>query len=299
MAQLPPISAEFPFEPHYVEVLGSRMHYVEVGQGPPVLFLHGNPTWSYLWRNVLPHTADAGRCIAVDLIGMGRSDKPDLDYRFVDHARYLDAFIEALDLRDLALVVHDWGSGLGFHYARRHEDNVRGIAFMEAILKPLASWDEFPAEAAELFKSFRTDELGWQLIVDQNVFVERVLPGSILRKLSDLEMAAYREPFADPPSRKPVWRWPNEIPIAGEPTDVAEIVEAYAAWLQRSHVPKLLLHAEPGALTRAPVVAWCREHLPSLATIGVGGGSHFIQEDCPQTIGMALAIWLRALPTRT
>jgi haloalkane dehalogenase len=271
------------------EVLGSRMHYEEQGEGKPVLFLHGNPTSSYLWRNVMPHVAGVGRCIAPDLIGMGQSDKPDLDYRFVDHARYVDGFIDALGLEDVALVVHDWGSALGFHYAHRNEDNVRGLAFMEAILAPIPSWDAFPAGARELFQAFRTPEVGWDLIAKQNVFVERAIPGSIVRKLTDEEMDAYRAPFPDEASRKPIWRWPNEIPIAGEPADVTEIVGAYNGWLQATQLPKLLFFAEPGALIQAPVVQWARSALPNLETVDLGAGIHYVQEDHPEIIGREVA----------
>jgi len=275
----------------YADVLGSRMYYVDEGEGKPVLFLHGNPTSSYLWRNVIPHVTGVGRCIAPDLIGMGRSDKPDLEYRFVDHARYLDAFIGALELEDVALVVHDWGSGLGFHYAHRNEGNVRGLAFMEAILAPVPSWDAFPDGAREMFQAFRTPEVGWGLICKQNVFVEQAIPGSIVRKLTDEEMDAYRAPFPDEASRKPIWRWPNEIPVAGEPADVAEIVAAYNAWLQETELPKLLLHAEPGALIPAPMVAWARSALPNLETVDLGAGIHYVQEDHPDTIGREVARW--------
>jgi len=275
----------------YADVLGSRMYYVDEGEGKPVLFLHGNPTSSYLWRNVIPHVTGVGRCIAPDLIGMGRSDKPDLEYRFVDHARYLDAFIEALELEDVALVVHDWGSGLGFLYAHRKEGNVRGLAFMEAILAPVPSWDAFPDGAREMFQAFRTPEVGWDLICKQNVFVEQAIPGSIVRKLTDEEMDAYRAPFPDEASRKPIWRWPNEIPVAGEPADVAEIVAAYNAWLQETELPKLLLHAEPGALIPAPMVAWARSALPNLETVDLGAGIHYVQEDHPDTIGREVARW--------
>jgi haloalkane dehalogenase len=277
------------------DVLGSRMSYVDEGEGPPVLFLHGNPTSSYLWRNVIPHVTGVGRCIAPDLIGMGRSDKPDLDYRFVDHARYLDEFIGALGLEDVALVAHDWGSALGFHYAHRNEGNVRGLAFMEAILAPVPSWDAFPEGARELFQAFRTPELGWDLICRQNVFIEQAIPGSVVRKLTDEEMDAYRAPFPDEQSRKPIWRWPNEIPVAGEPADVTEIVAGYADWLQKTDLPKLLLHAEPGALIPAPMVAWARSALPNLETVDLGAGIHFVQEDHPATIGREVARWAGAL----
>lgn len=290
-----PISAAFPFESRYIDVLGSRMHYIEEGSGAPILFLHGNPTSSYLWRNVIPHLSGLGRCIAVDLIGMGRSDKPPLEYRFVDHARYLDAFIAALDLRQITLVVHDWGSALGFHYAARNPNKVRAIAFMEAIMRPI-SWDEFPASARGMFQGFRTPGKGEELIFDRNAFVERVLPGSIMRQLSDEEMERYREPYRERESRRPTWRWPNEIPIDGQPADVTEIAAAYSQYLQTSPVPKLLLTATPGALIQESMVRWCREHLPNLTIVEIGPGSHFVQEDQPHRIGEAIAEWLRSLP---
>jgi haloalkane dehalogenase len=279
----------------YAEVLDSRMYYEEQGEGKPVLFLHGNPTSSFLWRNVIPHVAGAGRCIAPDLIGMGRSDKPDLDYRFVDHARYVDGFIDALGLEDLALVVHDWGSALGFHYARRNEGNVRGLAFMEAILAPVPAWEAFPERRREMFQAFRTPEVGWDLIAKQNVFVERTLPGAVMRKLTDEEMDAYRAPFPDEASRKPVWRWPNEIPIEGEPADVAEIVGAYNRWLQETQLPKLLFYAEPGALVPRPMVEWARSALSNLQTVDLGNGIHYLQEDHPDAIGREVARWVAAL----
>jgi haloalkane dehalogenase len=279
----------------YAEVLDSRMYYEEQGEGKPVLLLHGNPTSSFLWRNVIPHVAGAGRCIAPDLIGMGRSDKPDLDYRFVDHARYVDGFIDALGLEDLALVVHDWGSALGFHYARRNEGNVRGLAFMEAILAPVPAWEAFPERRREMFQAFRTPEVGWDLIAKQNVFVERALPGAVVRKLTDEEMDAYRAPFPDEASRKPVWRWPNEIPIEGEPADVAEIVGAYNRWLQETQLPKLLFYAEPGALVPRPMVEWARSALSNLQTVDLGNGIHYLQEDHPDAIGREVARWVAAL----
>ena len=278
-----------------VDVHGSRMYYVEEGEGSPVLFLHGNPTSSYLWRNVIPHVSSGARCIAPDLIGMGRSDKPDIDYRFSDHARYLEGFIEALGLGDVVLVLHDWGSGLGFDWARRRADRVRGLAFMEAILAPVPSWDVFPEGARKMFQAFRTPEVGWDLIAKQNVFVEQALPASVVRTLSDEEMDAYRAPFPDEASRKPVWRWPNEIPIEGEPADVAEAVGAYSAWLQETEVPKLLFAATPGALITAPVVEWARSALPNLEVVDLGEGIHYVQEDHPEEIGRGIARWLAEL----
>ena len=288
------ISPDVPYSSRFVDVLGSRMHYVEGGSGDPVLFLHGNPTSSYLWRNVMPHLDGVARCIAPDLVGMGQSDKPDLEYRLVDHARYVDGFIEALGLERVTLVIHDWGSALGFHYARRHEANVKGIAFMEAIVRPV-TWDEWPRTVRPLFQKFRTPEVGWDLVVNKNVFVEQVLPGAIMRDLTDQEMDAYRAPFLDPPSRKPVWRWPNEIPVDGEPADVGELVGAYADWLGQSQVPKLLLYSHPGAILRSDLVEWCRQNVSALDTVDIGPGLHFVQEDRPHEIGKAIGGWYARL----
>ena len=285
-----PISEEMPYPSKYAEVLGSRMHYVEAGEGDPILFLHGNPTSSYLWRNVMPHLESSARVIAPDLIGMGHSDKPDLEYRFVDHARYLDAFIEALGLERLTLVIHDWGSALGFHYAHRYPANVKGVAFMEAVMRPV-TWDEWPHTVRPLFQKFRTPEVGWDLVVNKNVFVEQVLPGAIKRKLTETEMNRYREPFLDPPSRKPVWRWPNEIPVEGEPPDVVAIAEGYGEWLRESETPKLLLAFTPGALLRKDMAEWCRQNLRALTVEELGAGLHFVQEDQPHAIGAAIKTW--------
>jgi haloalkane dehalogenase len=288
------ISAAFPFESRFVEVQGSRMHYVEEGSGDPVLLLHGNPTSSYLWRNVIPHLSPLARCVAPDLIGMGKSDKPDIEYGFFDHVRYVEGFVEALGLRNITFVVHDWGSALAFHYARRHEGNVKGLAFMEAIVRPL-SWDEWPEQARGVFQAFRTPGVGENLILEQNAFVEQVLPGAIFRKLSQEEMDLYRQPYPDPASRKPTWRWPNEIPIEGEPADVVEAAQAYAEWLGKSDVPKLLLYAQPGAIMREPLVEWCRKNVRNLKTVDIGAGVHFVQEDRPHEIGEAIAEWYRGL----
>ena len=288
------ISPDFPFESKYIEVHGSKMHYVEEGSGDPVLFLHGNPTSSYLWRNVIPHVSPLARCIAPDLIGMGKSDKPDIEYRFFDHVPYIEGFIEQLGLQNITLVVHDWGSGLGFHYASRHEGNVKGIAFMEVIL-PVPSWDDFPEMGRDMFKSFRTKDVGEDLLINQNMFVEQVLPMSIVRKLTDEEMNRYREPYVDPPSRKPIWRWPNELPVEGEPADVWEAATAYQEWLQRTEVPKILFHATPGALMSAALVESLKSTLKNLKTVDIGPGVHFVQEDNPHKIGEAIAEWYRGL----
>ncbi len=289
------ISAAFPFESKFLEVRGSKMHYVEQGEGDPILFLHGNPTSSYLWRNVIPHVSGHGRCIAPDLIGMGKSDKPDLEYRFFEHANYVEDFIGALELSNITLVIHDWGSGLGFHYAALHPDKIKAIAFMEAIVLPVPSWDTFSSDFKEIFQSFRTDKVGWDLIVNQNFFVEKILPSGVVRELTEEEMNVYREPYLEPETRKPLWRWPNEIPIEGEPSDVNQAVLKYNAKLVEWDIPKLLFYAEPGALLPKPAVEWCEVNLKNLTSINLGKGRHYLQEDHPHAIGEALAEWYRAL----
>lgn len=289
------ISAAFPFESKYVEVLGSQMHYVEEGSGDPILFLHGQPTSSYLWRNIIPHVSPLGRCIAPDLIGFGKSDKPDIEYRFPDHVRYVEGFIEELGLRNITLVIHDWGSGLGLHYARRNEGNIKGIAMMEALLMSIPSWDEFPEPMRDLFKDLRSPEVGWDLLVNQNIFVESILPNAVVRDLTGEEMDVYRAPFVDPAHRKPIWRWPNELPLAGEPADVVEAVDAYSAWLQQSDLPKLLFHGTPGILIPQEMVEWCKANLSNLKTVDIGPGIHYLQEDNPHAIGTELAAWYPTL----
>lgn len=289
------ISADFPFESHYVEVLGSKIHYIDEGAGDPILFLHGQPTSSYLWRNIIPHVTGQGRCIAPDLIGFGKSDKPDIEYRFFDHVKYIEGFIEALGLKNITLVIHDWGSGLGFHYAMRNEDNIKGIAFLEAILNPIPGWEMFPESFREVFQGFRTPEVGWDMLVNKNMFIEQILPGGVVRPLTETEMNVYREPFTDPATRKPVWRWPNELPIAGNPADVTEAVTTYNQKLQQSDLPKLLFYATPGAILPEPMVEWCRQNLKNLQTIDIGPGLHFLQEDNPHLIGSELANWYSTL----
>ena len=274
-------------------VLGKRMAYVDRGSGPAVVFLHGNPTSSYLWRNVMPHLEGQARCIAPDLIGMGDSDKLEQpgpgSYRFVEHRRYLDALLEQLALGDdVTLVIHDWGSALGFDWARRHAGRVRGIAYMEAIVMPV-TWAQWPEPIRPLFQGFRS-QAGEDMVLRKNVFVERVLPGSILRRLSDGEMAEYRRPFArEGEDRRPTLTWPREIPIDGEPADVAGIVQAYADWLKASPLPKLFINAEPGAILTGAMREFCRTW-PNQREVSVRG-SHFIQEDSPDDIGRTVADW--------
>jgi haloalkane dehalogenase len=289
------ISADFPYESRFLEIDGANIHYIEKGAGDPILFLHGNPTSSYLWRNIIPHLTSVGRCIAMDLIGMGKSDKPDMEYRFYDHVKYVEGFIEKMRLENITLVIHDWGSGLGFHYAMRNESNIKGIAFMEAIIMSVPSWDWFPGEMKEIFQAFRTPDVGWDMIVNKNIFIEQILPGGVVRKLTEEEMNYYRSPFLDPASRRPVWQWPNEIPIGREPPDVAEAVDNYSGKLQQSELPKLLFYATPGALLPQLVVDWCQQNLKNLSSVNIGQGLHYLQEDNPHLIGSEIASWYKTL----
>ena len=273
-----------------IRVDDSEMSYVDVGQGDPIVFLHGNPTWSYLWRNIIPPLSQLGRCLAPDLVGMGQSaPSPRQAYRFVDHARYLDHWFDALELtREVALVLHDWGSALGFYRAFRHPRQVRAIAYMEALVQP-RRWSDWPSGRDQLFRAMRSSD-GERLVLDQNYFVETVLPKSILRKLSDEEMAAYRRPFATRESRLPTLIWPRELPIEGAPADVVDIVESYGAWLAQSQIPKLFVNAEPGSLLSGRAREFCRTWPKQRET--TVKGIHFVQEDAPSEIAAALKSFL-------
>ena len=294
MTTTPDISADFPFESNYIEVHGSKIHYVEQGTGDPILFLHGNPTSSYLWRNIIPYASQVGRAIAPDLIGMGKSDKPDIEYRFFDHVKYVEGFIEKMELRNITFVIHDWGSALGFHYAMRHESNVKGLAFMEAILMQ-ESWATFPKEFKIGFRLFRTPGINWLMIVAGNMFVKQILPQAMVRKLTQEEKDRYGEPFKSLGSRKPILQWPNEIPFDGKPADVAEAVDSYSEKLQQSELPKLLFHATPGGIITPSKLEWSRQNLKNLKMVDIGEGIHYLQEDNPHLIGSELASWYGSL----
>jgi haloalkane dehalogenase len=291
-----PLSAAFPYQKAFTTVRGSKMAYVDVGRGPVVLFIHGNPTSSYLWRNVIPHVSGTHRVIAVDLIGMGDSDKPAIDYSFADQAAYLDGFITQLGLKDITLVVHDWGSALGMRYARLNPDNVKAIAFMEALIPPT-----FPAAAPEalgpqfgpLMRNIRTAGIGEKMVLEQNFFVEVMLGqhGSA-RPLTAEALAEYRRPFATAESRKPTLAFPRALPIGGSPSDTVAEIAANGAWLAATRIPKLMFHATPGAVTPPPVVQAIKATVSGLEDIDIGPGGHFLQEDNPQAIGEGLARWL-------
>ncbi len=277
-----------------VEVHGAKMAVIDEGSGDPIVFLHGNPTSSYLWRNVMPHLEGRGRLIAPDLIGMGDSQKlPDSGpdrYTFVEHRRYLDGLLEQLGVNaNVTLVIHDWGSALGFDWANRHRDAMKGIAYMEGIVKPV-TWDAWPENARGIFQAFRSPA-GEDVVLEKNVFVERVLPSAILRDMDDEAMAEYIRPFANPgEDRRPTLTWPRQIPIEGEPAEVVEIVSAYGAWLKESPLPKLFINAEPGSILTGPQREFCRSW-PNQEEVTVAG-AHFVQEDSPDEIGQAVADWL-------
>ena len=288
------ISSQDNYPRKRVAVLDTEIAYVDTGEGDPVVFLHGNPTSSYLWRNVISEVEGGARCLAPDLVGMGDSGKAlDGSYRFVDHVRYIDAWFDALGLTsNMTLVCHDWGSALAFHWAHRHSERVKGIAYMEAIVGPL-TWDNWPDSATRIFQGMRSDA-GEGMVLEKNMFVERVLPASVIRELTGEEMEVYRKPYLEPgESRRPTLTWPREIPIEGEPTDVHEIATAYSRWLASSDVPKLFINAEPGAILTGDQREFCRTW-PNQQEVTVKG-SHFIQEDSPAEVGDAISEWLGSI----
>ena len=277
-----------------VPVLDTEIAYVDRGMGDPIVFLHGNPTSSYLWRNVIPHLEGLGRCLAPDLVGMGESGKAkDGSYRFADHARYLDQWFESLGLnQNVTLVMHDWGSALGFHWAHRHLPKVKALVYMEAIVRPV-TWEEWPELARRIFQGMRSPD-GEGMILERNLFVERILPSSVIRELSQEELDVYRRPYLEPgESRRPTLTWPREIPIDGHPEDVVEVVSEYAQWLSTSTLPKLFINGDPGAILAGAQREFCRSW-PNQREVTVPG-QHFLQEDSPNEIGQAIAEWYRSL----
>ena len=281
-----------------IQVLDKKMAYVEIGKGAPIVFQHGNPTSSYLWRNIMPHLKSHGRCIAIDLIGMGDSDKLDNSgpdrYTFFEHRRYLDAALDTLEINNnVTLVLHDWGSALGFDWANRHRDSIKGIAYMEALTQPIDTWDEWPENARNIFQALRSPA-GEELVLEKNIFVERILPRSILRDLTEKEMEQYRLPYTEPgESRRPTLSWPRQIPVAGEPAEIVALVRDYGLWLAASDVPKLFINADPGSILIGAQREFCRSW-PNQREVTVAG-AHFIQEDSPIEIGQAIADWVLTL----
>jgi len=289
------IATEERYTKKQTKILGHTMSFVDEGAGDPIVLLHGNPTSSYLWRNIIPHLTGLGRCVAPDLIGMGDSDKlknsgPN-SYSFIEHRKYLDALLEEIGVTDnVTFVIHDWGSALGFDWAYRHPNKVKGIAYMEAILIHYA-WSDWPEDASKIFQGFRSPA-GEEMILEKNYFVELVLPNSVIRKLTPAEMDVYRRPFLNPgEDRRPTLTWPRQIPIEGEPKEVVEIVTAYAEWLSKSDIPKLFINAEPGSILTGRARDFCR-NWPNQEEVTVMG-KHFIQEDSPDEIGQSIAKFIR------
>lgn len=291
------ISAEMPYEKKFQLVDGKQIAYVDVGEGDPIVLLHGNPTSSYLWRNVIPELAGKGRVIAPDLIGQGDSDKlpasdgPDR-YSFLVAYHYLDGLLQAIGAnRNVTLVIHDWGSALGFYWSQQHPQDVRGIAYMEAIVCPM-SWDDWPESARGIFKGFRSDK-GEDLVLQRNMFVETVLPSSVIREMGEDEMQHYRAPFSTPDDRQPTLNWPRQIPIDGEPEEMVTLVSSYAEWMHNNEdLPKLFINAEPGSILTGKPRDFCRSW-PNQTEVTVKG-THFIQEDSPREIGQAIAVWMNS-----
>lgn len=288
---------ELPYRSRWIEVNGARMHYLEGGDpaADPILFIHGNPTWSYLWRNIMPIVEPEGRVIAVDLVGFGRSDKPDIGYRIEDHQRYLNGFIETMGLENITLVVHDWGSTLGLNYAAAHSENVKAIVLMEALIPPgtLTPLDELPPIYKELFGPIRTEGIGEELVLNQNFFVETALAQDM--QFTGDALDPYRVPFPTPEDRLPILVFPREIPFGGDPADVAAMIENYSAWLSETDTPVLLFYVTPGFVTGEASVQWAEANISKLETINLGPGPHFLQERYPEEIGEGIVHWLERL----
>ncbi len=291
------ISAEMPYDKKFVTVNGLQLAYVDEGAGDPIVLLHGNPTSSYLWRNVIPELTRSGRVIVPDLVGQGDSSKlPASDgperYSFLVVYEHLQAQLEALDVTEnVTLVIHDWGSGLGFHWAKNHSAAVKGIAYMEAVVMPV-NWDDWPEGARGIFQGFRSKK-GEDLVLNRNMFVEGVLPSAVLRGLTEEEMVHYRAPFGTPDDRQPTLNWPRQIPIEGEPENMVDLVTEYGNWMASSPLPKLFINAEPGSILVGRQREFCRAW-PNQTEVTVKG-AHFVQEDSPAEIGQAVANWLKTL----
>ena len=278
----------------YIDVSGKQIAYVEMGEGDPIIFQHGNPTSSYLWRKILPQLQSLGRCIAMDLIGMGDSEKlkdaGSMTYSYATHKKYFDGFLDELGIKNNAtLIIHDWGSALGFDWAQNNSEKVKAICYMEGIVQSM-KWEDWNEDARGIFQGFRSPA-GEEMIIEKNLFIEAVLPGSILRKLSDEEMNEYRRPFKDKKSRQPTLDWPRQIPLENEPPEICKIVDSYSQWMAKNDLPKLFINAEPGAILIGKQREFCRTW-KNQKEVTVKG-SHFIQEDSPNEIGSAIFDWLK------
>ena len=283
--------ATLPFKSEYVNVHGSKIHYIQSGKGDPILFLHGMPTSNFLWRNIIPVLAEQAHCIAPDLIGMGKSDKPDIEYNLLDHIKYIEGFIKALNLRHITLVVHGWGSVIGFNYAANHEKNIKGLAFYESQVRAAVRWDMLSLLEQQLASMLKNKQSSYKAVVENNFFIDKLLPRSVLRELTEEEMAYYREPFKDAKSRKVLWQFVLDRPFGDGPDEITQLIDDYSKWLQKTSVPKLMMYTIPGFITPVSTIMWCKEHFPNLTIVDLGEGLHFIQETNPQVFAEALAEW--------
>lgn len=285
------ISADFPFKSHYLDVLDSKMHYVDEGTGDPMLFFHGIPTSSYLWRNVIPTLTDKARCVAFDLIGMGKSGKPDIKYSIFEHIDYVDNFVKQLDLKNITLVLHGWGSLIGFNYAMRYPENIKAIIFLESHIRPPTHREMISLPVQELASVLATPDGGYDTIMNSDYYIKKILPTGILRKLSDEEMAVYQAPFEKPDSCKPIWQYLQELPLGEERTPVVDLINRYSKFLTESELPKLMLYAVPGFVTTIDTVCWARDNLKNLTLVDMGDALHYVQESNPQRIAEEIHKW--------
>lgn len=289
------ISEDFPYQSHFVEVMGSKMHYIDEGEGDVVVFVHGIPTSCYLWRNIIPELSQSHRCIALDLIGMGKSDKPDIDYTVFEHIEYFTAFLNALELKQVTLVLHAWGSIIGFSYFHSHPNQVKALAFLESYIRPASSREMISLPIQELAALRNLPDAGYDVVMRSNYFVNKVLPSGVLRKLTDTEMQHYREPFEGAGACRPLWQYLQDLPSTAEQTSISELIETYSKTLQESQIPKLLMYAIPGFNTTVSTIEWARDHLPNITLYDIGDGLHYPQESSPWKISSQLSMWLSAL----
>lgn len=288
------ISSDFPYTSRYVDVYGSKMHYIEEGEGKPILFLHGMPASSYVWRNIIPHLSGLGRCIAPDLIGMGKSDKPNLEYTVFEHIKYIEKFIEALDLKNLTIVMHGWGSVIGFDYAMRHENNCIGLVFYEAYLRSFHQ-DDVSLPLQEQLHTLEDNENIYDLIRDGTYFIDNMFPLEIIRPLNEIEMNYYREPFLSEGSGKLLQQYLKELPRPDRNNKVDELIARYSKKLSQSKLPKLMLYSIPGFITTIATVMWAKEHLPNLEIVDIGEELHYAQESDPVLMGESISVWLQSI----
>lgn len=276
---------------NFTSVNGFKMHYLQQGSGDPVVFVHGMPTWSYLWRNIIPYLSDKACCVAPDLIGMGRSDKPDIAYTVFDHIQYFEGFVHALGLKNITLVLHGWGSVIGLDYARRHENNVKAVAFFEGHIRPVKQREHLSLPIQQLATLLHHPQASYKAIVQQNYLIERLLPAITLRSLTEEEWDYYREPFVQPKSRELLWQYLQELPLGQEESAVIELIQSYSDWLQRTQIPKLMIYAIPGLVTTIDTVQWAKDHLPNITLGEIPESLHFAQESEPEQFGEVLRNW--------